>query len=164
MSAVLPRCPSSLNLNLTFAQKEKAWWTQGEEPWQVLATCVELSNALDAPDPAAFVSRLPVHQDGTCNGLQVSVSAVFFNFDPSCCSAASMWKDMAELFISFLLLFHSAEHSTTPRLAAMSRAHATSTSSQAQGLTVRRTSILPCLSRWTVPLPPYVPAVACPFL
>lgn len=46
------------------------WWLQGEDPWQCLAACFELKAALDSPDPTQFVSALPVHQDGTCNGLQ----------------------------------------------------------------------------------------------
>lgn len=31
---------------------------------------MELSNALANADPKSFCSRIPVHQDGTCNGLQ----------------------------------------------------------------------------------------------
>ncbi|KAI0390947.1 DNA-dependent RNA polymerase [Xylariaceae sp. FL0594] len=46
------------------------WWLKAEDPWQCLAACFELKAALDSPDPAKFVSYLPVHQDGTCNGLQ----------------------------------------------------------------------------------------------
>jgi len=46
------------------------WWLKAEDPWQCLATCFELKAALDSPDPTKFVSHLPVHQDGTCNGLQ----------------------------------------------------------------------------------------------
>jgi len=47
------------------------WWAQAENPFQALATCVEMVAALECPDgPAAFVSHLPVHQDGSCNGLQ----------------------------------------------------------------------------------------------
>ncbi|MCJ1311321.1 DNA-directed RNA polymerase [Agyrium rufum] len=48
----------------------KRWWYNAEDPWQCLATCMELTNALKSPEPTAFVSHLPVHQDGTCNGLQ----------------------------------------------------------------------------------------------
>lgn len=48
----------------------KRWWLQAEDPWQCLAACMEFKNALDSGDPASFVSYLPVHQDGTCNGLQ----------------------------------------------------------------------------------------------
>ncbi|SZF03459.1 unnamed protein product [Blumeria hordei] len=48
----------------------KKWWLEAEDPWQCLAACIELKNALESPDPTKFVSHLPVHQDGTCNGLQ----------------------------------------------------------------------------------------------
>ncbi|KIX08389.1 uncharacterized protein Z518_03045 [Rhinocladiella mackenziei CBS 650.93] len=48
----------------------RRWWLTAEDPWQCLATCFELTNALDSPDPTKFVSRLPIHQDGSCNGLQ----------------------------------------------------------------------------------------------
>ncbi|KAI0594025.1 hypothetical protein F4775DRAFT_575392 [Biscogniauxia sp. FL1348] len=48
----------------------KRWWLQAEDPWQCLAACFELKAALEAPDPSKYVSHLPVHQDGTCNGLQ----------------------------------------------------------------------------------------------
>ena len=46
------------------------WWLQAEDPWQCLAACIELHNAMQCSDPAAFESCLPVHQDGSCNGLQ----------------------------------------------------------------------------------------------
>lgn len=46
------------------------WWLTAEDPWQTVAACIELKNALESPDPEKFVSDLPVHQDGTCNGLQ----------------------------------------------------------------------------------------------
>ncbi|KAF3766839.1 DNA/RNA polymerase [Cryphonectria parasitica EP155] len=48
----------------------KRWWLKAEDPWQCLATCFELKAALDSPDPTKFVSTMPIHQDGTCNGLQ----------------------------------------------------------------------------------------------
>ena len=48
----------------------KKWWLKAEDPWQCLGACIELKNALESPDPHEFVSHLPVHQDGTCNGLQ----------------------------------------------------------------------------------------------
>lgn len=50
--------------------KGKQWWLTAEDPWQCLAACFELKAALDSPDPTKFVSSLPIHQDGTCNGLQ----------------------------------------------------------------------------------------------
>lgn len=46
------------------------WWLKAEDPWQCLATCYELKAALESPEPTKFVSHMPVHQDGTCNGLQ----------------------------------------------------------------------------------------------
>ena len=46
------------------------WWLEAEDPWQCLAACMELKQALDCADPTTFVSHLPIHQDGTCNGLQ----------------------------------------------------------------------------------------------
>lgn len=48
----------------------KKWWLGAEDPWQCLATCQELVKALDSPVPEEFISHLPVHQDGSCNGLQ----------------------------------------------------------------------------------------------
>ncbi|BGP42996.1 DNA-directed RNA polymerase [Rhodotorula kratochvilovae] len=46
------------------------WWLTADDPWQCLATCIELAAALRSADPTKFESSLPVHQDGTCNGLQ----------------------------------------------------------------------------------------------
>ncbi|KAJ5811691.1 mitochondrial DNA-directed RNA polymerase [Penicillium riverlandense] len=48
----------------------KKWWLKAEDPWQCLASCIELRNALRYPDPTEYPSRLPIHQDGSCNGLQ----------------------------------------------------------------------------------------------
>jgi DNA-directed RNA polymerase len=43
---------------------------KADDPWQCLATCMELRAALESDDPHSYMSSLPVHQDGTCNGLQ----------------------------------------------------------------------------------------------
>ncbi|KAK6087546.1 DNA-directed RNA mitochondrial polymerase [Seiridium cupressi] len=48
----------------------KKWWLEAEDPWQCLAACFEVKAAMELPDPTKYVSHLPVHQDGTCNGLQ----------------------------------------------------------------------------------------------
>lgn len=48
----------------------KRWWHKADDPWQCLAACIELTNALRSPIPEEFVSHLPIQQDGTCNGLQ----------------------------------------------------------------------------------------------
>ena len=47
------------------------WWAEAENPFQALACCTEIYQALQCPDgPEAYISCLPVHQDGSCNGLQ----------------------------------------------------------------------------------------------
>ncbi|ODV58170.1 DNA-directed RNA polymerase [Ascoidea rubescens DSM 1968] len=51
-------------------QAADAWWKKADKPWQALATIFELSQALKLKDPTEFISHQPVHQDGTCNGLQ----------------------------------------------------------------------------------------------
>ena len=48
----------------------RRFWTEAEEPWGFLATCRELAAVADLADPEAFLSHLPVPQDGSCNGLQ----------------------------------------------------------------------------------------------
>lgn len=48
----------------------KRWWLQAEDPFQCLAACINLSEALRSPNPEATLSHMPVHQDGSCNGLQ----------------------------------------------------------------------------------------------
>ncbi|CAH8475049.1 unnamed protein product [Schistosoma guineensis] len=49
----------------------RRWWQNQAEPWQILACCIELKNALSHPSgPESYVSHFPVHQDGSCNGLQ----------------------------------------------------------------------------------------------
>ena len=46
------------------------WWSKADKPWQVLSVCFEINEAHKLDDPRQFVSYIPVHQDGTCNGLQ----------------------------------------------------------------------------------------------
>ncbi|KFP31270.1 hypothetical protein N325_03971, partial [Colius striatus] len=48
----------------------RKWWMDTDEPWQTLACCMEIAKASRCPDPAAYISHFPVHQDGSCNGLQ----------------------------------------------------------------------------------------------
>ncbi|NXU77380.1 RPOM protein, partial [Oreotrochilus melanogaster] len=48
----------------------RRWWMKTDEPWQALACCMEIAKASRSPDPAAYISHFPVHQDGSCNGLQ----------------------------------------------------------------------------------------------
>jgi DNA-directed RNA polymerase len=46
------------------------YWYRAEAPFQFLATCFDIYRALASGDPPSYRSRLPVHQDGSCNGLQ----------------------------------------------------------------------------------------------
>ncbi|KAB2833953.1 MAG: T3/T7 RNA polymerase, partial [Caedimonadaceae bacterium] len=48
----------------------KMWWSTAESPFQALAACIELANAHELSDPTTYKCSLPVHQDGSCNGLQ----------------------------------------------------------------------------------------------
>uniref|UniRef100_A0AAY4CEM7 DNA-directed RNA polymerase n=1 Tax=Denticeps clupeoides TaxID=299321 RepID=A0AAY4CEM7_9TELE len=48
----------------------RKWWINADEPWQTLACCMEIADATRSPDPTVFISHFPVHQDGSCNGLQ----------------------------------------------------------------------------------------------
>lgn len=50
--------------------QKDSWWIKGEKPWQVLSCCFELSEAYKLDDPTLYISHIPVHQDGSCNGLQ----------------------------------------------------------------------------------------------
>uniref|UniRef100_A0A0N5AM58 DNA-directed RNA polymerase n=1 Tax=Syphacia muris TaxID=451379 RepID=A0A0N5AM58_9BILA len=63
---MLPKILDSANSPL----KGQQWWLESDEPWQTLAACIELRNALKYASPEQYISHLPIHQDGTCNGLQ----------------------------------------------------------------------------------------------
>jgi hypothetical protein len=45
-------------------------WMEAEDPFQFLAAAIELKQALAHPDPRQYQSSVPVHMDGSCNGLQ----------------------------------------------------------------------------------------------
>jgi DNA-directed RNA polymerase len=49
---------------------ENQWWMTLEDPFQGLATCYEVIRAIDSGDPESYMCPLPVHMDGSCNGLQ----------------------------------------------------------------------------------------------
>ncbi|KAG7258710.1 hypothetical protein CRUP_013148, partial [Coryphaenoides rupestris] len=65
---------SSLEGRLEYAnsimEDGRKWWMDADEPWQALGCCKEIAAAVRSPDPAQFISHLPVQQDGSCNGLQ----------------------------------------------------------------------------------------------
>lgn len=48
------------------------FWAKAENPWQALSACRELATVMRLPAHARalYECRLPVHQDGSCNGLQ----------------------------------------------------------------------------------------------
>lgn len=64
------------------------FWMEADKPWQTLSTCIEIDSALrcasecslfisaraclfcSSGDPASYVSHMPVHADGSCNGHQ----------------------------------------------------------------------------------------------
>jgi len=48
----------------------KKWWLKSDEPWQTLAACKEIDNALQSSNVEKYLSGFPIHQDGSCNGLQ----------------------------------------------------------------------------------------------
>ncbi|OEL29363.1 DNA-directed RNA polymerase 2B, chloroplastic/mitochondrial [Dichanthelium oligosanthes] len=48
----------------------KRWWLGAEDPFQCLAVCMDLTEALRSSSPETMISHIPVHQDGSCNGLQ----------------------------------------------------------------------------------------------
>ncbi|CAL5399179.1 unnamed protein product [Camellia sinensis] len=48
----------------------RRWWLGAEDPFQCLATCINLAEALRSSSPETTISYMPVHQDGSCNGLQ----------------------------------------------------------------------------------------------
>ncbi|GJN40002.1 hypothetical protein PR202_gb29163 [Eleusine coracana subsp. coracana] len=48
----------------------KRWWLKAEDPFQCLAVCMNLAEALRSSSPETTISHIPVHQDGSCNGLQ----------------------------------------------------------------------------------------------
>lgn len=46
------------------------WWVDADEPWQFLAFCYAWAGMLEEDVYEEYVCHLPVHLDGTCNGLQ----------------------------------------------------------------------------------------------
>jgi DNA-directed RNA polymerase, mitochondrial len=66
LALTLPLCNS----------KGRRWWMTGDKKFQTLAAAIELAEALKLDDPRTFESSLPVHQDGTCNGLQYYVRSL----------------------------------------------------------------------------------------
>lgn len=49
---------------------ERPWWMTLDDPFQGLSTCHEIINAIDSGNPETYMCGMPVHMDGSCNGLQ----------------------------------------------------------------------------------------------
>jgi len=49
---------------------ENRWWMTLDDPFQAMATCHEIVNAINSGSPETYACSLPVHMDGSCNGLQ----------------------------------------------------------------------------------------------
>lgn len=48
----------------------RMWWTKSDEPWQTLSACQEIAKVYRSENPETYMSSFPIHQDGSCNGLQ----------------------------------------------------------------------------------------------
>jgi DNA-directed RNA polymerase len=46
------------------------FWTNADDPFQALAAMHEIVNALKLENPGNYYCSLPIHMDGSCNGLQ----------------------------------------------------------------------------------------------
>lgn len=63
VSKILEDCENPLKAN--------AFWRTAEDEFQALATIFEIGAALKNPNGVeSYICHLPVHQDGSCNGLQ----------------------------------------------------------------------------------------------
>eukprot|EP01135_Chromosphaera_perkinsii_P009213 Nk52_evm48s1671 gene=Nk52_evmTU48s1671 len=51
-------------------EQNNEFWKKADSPWQFLAAAEEYVRALDSENIEEFVSRIPIQQDGSCNGLQ----------------------------------------------------------------------------------------------
>ncbi|KAI5956052.1 hypothetical protein KGF57_003538 [Candida theae] len=54
---------------------QNRWWMKADEPFSALSVCIELKNILEFVESGKgsvgeYMCRLPIHQDGSCNGLQ----------------------------------------------------------------------------------------------
>ncbi|RHY35077.1 hypothetical protein DYB32_000435 [Aphanomyces invadans] len=50
--------------------EDARWWQQAEAPFLTLGVVFELARAIQSPNPEEYLSNVPVHMDGSCNGLQ----------------------------------------------------------------------------------------------
>ncbi|GFE52943.1 DNA-dependent RNA polymerase [Babesia ovis] len=57
-------------VNEPFSEISQSFWQRVESPFQFYATAVDYVAAIRSGDPYNYMSDIPVHQDGSCNGLQ----------------------------------------------------------------------------------------------
>ena len=62
MKTRLDRIKASARDPLCADDANCAFWLEAENPWQCLATFIEIAAAVDSGDPASYACRLPVHQ------------------------------------------------------------------------------------------------------
>ena len=60
----------------------KRWWLKAEDPFQCLAVCIELAEALRSPCPEVYISHIPVHQASKSMGFysKVILNAILGRF------------------------------------------------------------------------------------
>ena len=46
----------------SFLLQGSQWWRSGDTPWQVLACCMEITDAIRSGDPPNFITHIPVQQ------------------------------------------------------------------------------------------------------
>lgn len=51
----------------------RCWWLNAEDPFQCLAVCIELAEAMRSPCPEAYISHIPVHQASKSMGFYSEV-------------------------------------------------------------------------------------------
>lgn len=54
------------------------WWLEAEDPFQCLAACIDIRNALLSGNPETYESYLPVHQVFILASIKRTCSGVFF--------------------------------------------------------------------------------------
>jgi DNA-directed RNA polymerase len=89
----------------------RMWWAESDEPWQTLACCIEIARAVKSGDPENYICHFPVHQDGSCNGLQHyaalgrdKAGAESVNLKPAACPQ-DVYSCVAAL-VSWIVLCH----------------------------------------------------------
>lgn len=102
---------------LTFTE-----WVKADEPYQFLAWCMEYNRYLEAVDEGTrdtFVTHLPVHQDGSCSGIQHyscmlkdPIGAVAVNLKPSD-EPQDIYGAVAKVVISKNAAYMEAQEGTT---------------------------------------------------